>query len=475
MANVHAMAETGQLDFPAAAERLDAITNGNAKALAQVDPEYGIKLKGALATHSASVYKQLTEIEIKRYAAGQKAEAERFLGDLPTVLETTFRAGDLDVPGVGKLTPDVQVQMHRQMAQRWAQITGDAKIADQFEKAVSAAKVGATTKNIISFAEDDSAVALQVIAKKTDPLYVGMTTDEQAKVRQNVKAYYADIHYATEQKATQEKQKDVLRANEIMLGIQDGTIPRSKGVNLLKSISIRTDAVSPELIARVAKGDGVGDGMLSGGAASKAYYEVFRGVRMGHYANISHLDADLARRKVPYDKRDELLKAFGTANSSDLAEMDRAARTLAKMVPGQTNASTVQTEEFVATTSKVETIYKTKRAQWDALPEDKRAITPPPMRGEIAQELVNKKMTDKRWDRVDQIYGSLNEQYNKKYGLQFGRSMTQTPQEIGAVIDRQVEELKRSDKSAASKLAKEKLNIVEALRDADKLRLELTQ
>lgn len=189
MANVHALAETGQLDFTAAAERLDAITNGNAKALAQVDPEYGIKLKGALATHSASVYKQLTEIEVKRYAAGQKAEAERFLGDLPTVLETTFRAGDLDVPGVGKLTPDVQVQMHRQMAQRWAQITGDAKIADQFEKAVSAAKVGATTKFVADKNYAPTSVdALSRMAAgdlgQMSGVWAGMTTEEQNKVRQ---------------------------------------------------------------------------------------------------------------------------------------------------------------------------------------------------------------------------------------------------------------------------------------------------
>jgi hypothetical protein len=188
MANVHALAETGQLDFPAAAERLDAITNGNAAALSQVDGEYGIKLKGALATHSASVYKQLTEIEIKRYAAGQKAEAERFLGDMPTVLETTFRAGDLDVPGVGKLTPDAQVALHRQMAARWAQITMDPKISDQFEKAVSAAKVGATTKLVSDkeFAATSTEALARMSAGNLGPMtgvWAGMTTEEHNKVR----------------------------------------------------------------------------------------------------------------------------------------------------------------------------------------------------------------------------------------------------------------------------------------------------
>ena len=332
MANVHALAETGQLDFTTAAERLDAISNGNAKALAQVDPEYGIKLKGLLATHSASVYKQLTEIEVKRYAAGQKAEADRFLADLPTVLETTFRAGDLDVPGVGKLTPDAQVQLHRQMAQRWAQITADPKVADQFEKAVSAAKVGATSKMVAdkSFAPTSVDALARMAAGdlgQMSGVWAGMTTEEQAKVRQQY-MQTATFEYTAKERAERDD-KDA-RGKSIATMVTEmympGTSPArqrelARNIAITNAQGIGGPVLEASTIKSMLKPDGDGTGSQG----------VVRAMEMIDRQGITDLNEVVKRTGI---KGGEIVKIQTHLYSKGDQHLNRQIKTLASIPDG---------------------------------------------------------------------------------------------------------------------------------------------
>lgn len=234
--------ETGTMTTEQAATKLNTLTSGFGRSLAQVDGDAAIKFTASMGVYANTVMAEAYKLERKREADKKQLLLDASFNDDMRLLEPTVARG-FYVDANGQERPiDEVVGVYRKNLSDRAFAAGGLKTATdylaKFDKAVAEAKVNAASRLVTGddFAADPVAGLNRIRSGdlgRMSVIYQQMPQDDRAKVEANF--ITAINHRESLKKAQQEQAKtDALRAAVPLLteayALPD-TSPRRKALN----------------------------------------------------------------------------------------------------------------------------------------------------------------------------------------------------------------------------------------------------
>jgi hypothetical protein len=410
--------EQGQATSEQVLTKINTMTNGLGRTLAKVDPEAAFKFRATMATQGNVVLKSAIEAETKRELNKQRVLFDMNFDNEVRIMEKAA-AEDPD-------NFEAHASLFRAQVARASVRLNDPAIQAQYstkaEEALKKARVGAVSAFVGStdFSGDPLAAIKRLDAMdagKMSKLWVGMSFEEKAQVRSNLRTLVTERQSAVDQAA-----KDALQADAVQVAqletqyFQTGS---KAALDKLRAISIRNPkAISPERVFDLPQKRAGGEQ-----ANPRAEFVLKTEIMQGLHPDPSSIEKRAKELGIGYKRLNEgVLSFYISRTSEEERDIDRLFRTESKIIPGQFNISQRQNEAYASLERRFQREYA---AAVEAARKDNKPL---PTKMQIADKVVKGRRDSEANKTIQRLVDNLNTNYGsngsvRKTGVLFTDDM----------------------------------------------------
>jgi hypothetical protein len=406
-------------DITAMKNDLANMITGHTDLIASIDVSSGLKYNASANTSASTLYASALEKNLLVKRAVKIADAEELLSKLPDMLRDILTQKDVDMDvAIGKattlarLTSDAMVQ------------TGDVAFAKskfpEIQQMVTDTYVGVLSDYVMDLPEQQRISALRTgdVGSLT-PLYVLLSSTEQAQFRSNVRS-----EIAARQQADDRTEADNLKiANKDLVvdvlnfaTAEAGSEKEADALQNIVNIGITTNgkAIDGQQIIALqeakTKRDDEEDRNYTG------ELEILDLIFNDKITTLEELNTVGAEKGVGPKALLGLLPKMDTS----IRDVDRAvaaeARQHAQIVPGTIGVAKKKAQSFASFSAKVDRLHAEAMSEWEA--QDQPSIKDKPSKIQIAKDLRKELLSSEYGKTVTRLVESASKTL-EKYGIEF--------------------------------------------------------
>lgn len=413
---IQADIEAGTLTSQQAAEKLNTLTAGFAKSLAQVDADAALRFTASMGVYSKTVMAEAYKLETKRRKEKEGVLLEADYSNTMKLVEPAIEQGFV-VDASGREIPvDSILDVHRKSFVDKAFNVGGLQMAQdmslKFDKAVAEAKVNAATK--IALGDDymaDPEMGLQRLRKgdlgRMSAVFMGMPQDDKSKVVANFMVAVNQREAAAKDKREQEERaalKEFVPLYNQAMSLPEGSTQRKALVGQIARMAEANPKMIPlGILADLQKPNADGNPV----AEFNALEAIYSG-RITSPQQIAALPGLNGKQKVG------LLGKLVSEDRREQTELDRGISRLAgiPVIPGQVVVLDPKGKEWERRTQLV--------AQADAIKSKALAEGKVVTNRDVLQQL-ERHLEDRRNTETAKAARESLKSYETKYGGQITR------------------------------------------------------
>ena len=413
---IQADIEAGTLTSQQAAEKLNTLTSGFAKSLAQVDADAALRFTASMGVYSKTVMAEAYKLETKRRKEKEGVLLEADYSNTMKLVEPAIEQGFV-VDASGREIPvDSILDVHRKSFVDKAFNVGGLQKAQEmslkFDKAVAEAKVNAATK--IALGDDymaDPEMGLQRLRKgdlgRMSAVFMGMPQDDKSKVVANFMVAVNQREAAAKDKREQEERaalKEFVPLYNQAMSLPEGSTQRKALVGQIARMAEANPKMIPlGILADLQKPNADGNPVSEFNALEAIYSG-----RITSPQQIAALPGLNGKQKVG------LLGKLVSEDRREQTELDRGISRLAgiPVIPGQVVVLDPKGKEWERRTQLV--------AQADAIKSKALAEGKVVTNRDVLQQL-ERSLEDRRNTETAKAARESLKSYETKYGGQITR------------------------------------------------------
>ena len=282
--------------------------------------------------------------------------------------------------------------------------TSEEKMA-QFLKSVEAAKINVISKYLKDELSQGNMTILNAKMAAGDyGKYTGdvmsFTEEQKSAIRTAIKKRFVESTDILKAEAELKKSGDETEARALIADYFSS--PKPATIEKLRAIAIRSGAVSPEYVAELPN-------KVSSAEPRNVMGEMMLKdeIQKGLITSLADFQNRGRSLGVGIRRLSELQDNWYSGNRSVENDIEGIARGQARLVPGQTNISQRQQQDYYKFISNVEDVFQQETQAW----KDKGSKGPAPSKRDIANKLVVKRRESIQSRKIDNITESLISSY----------------------------------------------------------------
>lgn len=433
-------AKSGKLQSDQIAQKLNAVADGFVKSLSSVDGDAALKFRASSANDGYRVVAAARENEMVANREKNMIKLKQDFKNGSKLLRQEIKNNAFVDPTTGqRISLEERISVERETFLKRAAAFGGTQAANQFEKefeqelsaikseiiseAADNGEFGGTQQGLISAINSSHTTkivnpdgSVTVIPGKFTELLESMTMVEKKALRIEARRVQNEKDAARKddnELQTEQDQKDAAALESKFMLTGD-----TKALNSLRAIAIKNPkAVSISHVEKLhqARQSNQPDNYFG-------MVRVLDEIKNGLVTNQADLQKSMSKNGVAPKHAVDLYKSIDPETRRDEQEVDKAARDVAKLVPGSTNATSRQQAEYFKFKDAVRLNHEKAVEQWRT--DGSKGM--PPQKKEIAEQLIEKRRKSDYTNKIDNTVKYLNDKYAARLGITFDDSAEYT-------------------------------------------------